>query len=137
MTDGISILTFATEDQYGPGLHGIQWQFPRITINCTALDFKFALKIVSFIKETRNNPKYRDKRLGKGRWRYMDEKSLDLTPYFKDLTFILNKCGKCDHGYYLSFESISNFRISFHIADKELDDFLYGLNEDIIDMLMY
>src|SRR5436190_16307615 len=34
----LSILTFVTENEHGPGRHGVQWQFPSFTINCVALD---------------------------------------------------------------------------------------------------
>lgn len=125
----LSILTFVAENERGPGHHGIQWQFPSFTITCIALDLSFAQRIIDFVAETRGNPAYRDTLLGGGRYRHMPEASIDLSAYFSDVAFKLSKLGEWDHGYSLCLSLRPDVRISFELHEKELDDFLAGLQE--------
>ncbi len=96
-------LTFCTPDDHHIGRYKIQWQFPYLTITCTSINLGFAQAILDFVAETRNNPKYRDTPLGNGLYRYMDEKSIDLSQYFQDVQFRFEKIGEFDSGYWLRF----------------------------------
>jgi hypothetical protein len=127
----LSILTFITADEQAAGPYCVQWQFPAFTINCTATDLTFARRIIDFVAETRANPAYRDRPLGGGVFRHMDEKSIDLSSQFVDVSFKLSKIGEYDHGYTLQFSSSSRFWFRVELHDQELDDFLYGLREII------
>jgi hypothetical protein len=125
----LSILTFVTENEQGPGRHGVQGQFPGFTINCVALDLSFAQEIRDFVAETRANPGYRDISLGEGKYRHMPEKSVDRSPHFSDLEFRMLKLGDCDHGYLVRISARPQFWLSFELHEKQLDDFLEGLCE--------
>jgi hypothetical protein len=125
----LSILTFVTEVEHGPGRHGIQWQFPGFTITCVALDLSFAQKIMDFVAETRANSAYRDTPLGEGKYRHMPEKSIDLSSHFSDVEFTVHKLGEWDHGYSICISPGPQLSISFELHEKELDDFLHGLGE--------
>jgi hypothetical protein len=125
----LSILTFVAENEHGPGQHGVQWQFPGFTITCVARDLSFAQKIQSFVAETRANPAYRDTPLGDGKYRTMPEKSIDLSPYFSDVTLTMSKLGEWDHGYLILISTGFQFSISFELHEKELDDFISDLVE--------
>ncbi|MCP4105763.1 MAG: hypothetical protein GY749_09530 [Desulfobacteraceae bacterium] len=127
----MKIDTFVEENDSNSGQYNIQWQFPTFTINCTATDLEIAQKIITLIEETRANPAYRDTHLGGGHYRHMEPKGIDLSYCFADVNFSIYKCGECDHGYELGFVSTSGFYVSFHLANEELDDFLYGLGEII------
>ena len=132
----LSIMTFTTADAQDNGRYGVQWQFPGFTINCTATDLGFAQRILDFVTETRANPAYRDRPLGGGVYRHMDEKSIDLSSQFLDVGFTLSKIGEYDHGYELRFSSSSRFWIRVELHDQELDDFLFGLTEIIRDRVV-
>jgi hypothetical protein len=125
----LSILTFITEDEHGPGRHGVQWQFPGFVITCVALDFSFAQKLRDFVAETRANPAYRDIPLGAGKYQHMPEKCIELAPYFSDVEFTVSKLGEWDHGYLISISARPQFSISFELHEQDLDDFLDGLKE--------
>src|SRR5687768_9303212 len=124
----LSILTFVTEDEHGPGRHGVQWQFPGFTITCVAFDLSFAQEIIDFVTETRANPAYRDIPLGAEMYRHMPEKSIDLSRHFSAMKFTVDKMGEWDHGYSICLDGAA-FSISFEVHEKELDDFLTGLQE--------
>ncbi len=133
--ESLSITTLTIPQEHGDR-HSVQWQFPRFTINCIAMDMTFAQRILDFVAETRANPGYRDRPIGGGKYRHMDEKSIDLSSYFKDVGFTLRKSGVYDHGYTLRFSSSSSFWILVELHDQELDDFLCGLKDIVQDHLV-
>jgi len=128
----LSILTFVSADE-SAGQYGVQWQFPGVRVNCTAKDLTFAQRIIDFVAETRANPVYRDRPLGGGVYRHMDEKSIDLSSCFLDVSFTLRKSGESDHGYSVRFSASSGFWMVVDLYDEELDDFLSGLREIVED----
>src|SRR5262245_14664135 len=123
----LSLLTFVTENEHGPGRHGVQWQFRGVTITCVARELSFAHEIRNFVAETRANPAYRDRPIGEGKYRHMPEKCINLSPYFLDVEFTMLKLGEWDHGYLIRISPRSQFSISFELHEKELDEFLDGL----------
>ncbi len=122
-----SVDIFVTENEHGPGRHGIQWQFPGFMATCIAVDLSFARQFTAFVAETRANTTYRDIPLGKGQYEYMPEKSLDLSDRFLDLEFKVWELGEWDHGYLVRISRGPDLSISFELHDNELDDFLAGL----------
>ena len=131
----LSILSFASEDEDREGCFRIQWQLPTFTLNCTATDLRFASEIIQLVDETRGNPEFRDIPLGRGRYRHMEPKGIEIGDCFEDLEVSVFKCGECDHGYELRFVGQSEFWLRFHLANEQLDDFLYGLREFIDEHL--
>lgn len=123
----LTVDTFVTENDPGPGRHSVQWQFTGFMITCVALDLSFARELTAFVAETRANPAYRDIPLGKGLYRYMPEKSIDLSHHFLNLEFKVWKLGEWDHGYLVRISPGSHLSISVELHQKGLDDFLYGL----------
>ncbi len=95
---------FVVPDVPVPGRFKVQWQFPTFMFTCTARDLGFAQVFLDFVVETRGNPGCRDAPMGGGVYRYMAEKSVDLSPYFDHVTLRLQKLGKSDDGYMMSLK---------------------------------
>jgi len=123
-----SIHTFVTENKRSDW-HDIQWQLRDFTISCVARDLLFSGEILAFVAETRANPAYRDIPLGKGMYRHMPEKRIDLSYHFVEVKFELWKLGKYNHGYLLRVAADQSLWISIELHERELDDFLDGLRE--------
>jgi hypothetical protein len=121
-----SVQTFVTEDEYGLGQHGVQWQLNDLTISCIATDLSFARRLAKFVKETRANPDYRDRSLGNGVFKTMPEASIDLSSCFRDIAIHIEKLGEYDHGYVLRI-SAGLFSMSMELHNILLDDFINGL----------
>jgi hypothetical protein len=121
--------TFISENEHGPGRHGVQWQFGGFTIDCVATDLSFGHKIIDFVDQTRANPACRDIESSLGIYRTMPEKSVDLSAHFEDLHFELHKIGEYDHGYVIKAWREVQLKVMFELHEQELDDFLFGLRE--------
>jgi len=107
----------------------VQWQFGDFMVDCIATDLSFGQKIIDFVNQTRANPVYRDVASAPGIYRYMPEKSIDLSAHFEDLNFEVHKIGEYDHGYLIKAWRGVQLKITLELHEQELDDFLYGLRE--------
>ncbi len=125
---------FCTPDDHHIGRYTIGLQFPYLTINCTSINLGFAQAILDFVAETRNNPMYRDTPLGNGVYRYMNEKSIDLSQYFQDVQFRFEKIGEFDSGYLLRFACADALWLWVEMNSPEMVDlFVDGINEIVND----
>jgi len=118
---------FLNEDRSTNGLFEVQWQTPKISINLIAKDLSFAKKIIDFIGETRNNPKFRDIPHGNGSYKSV-EKELDLSECFINTSFCIGKDGEFDSRYYIRIRS-GQIWLRPDIWNSEVDAFLETLHE--------
>src|SRR4051812_25317424 len=101
MNDSYPCDVFVTDDTPETGVFSVQFQLSSITITFTAEDLLFAQRFLDFVSDTRANPAYRDVRIGKGTYRTMPEKSVDLSSSFRDTKVVLLKDGEGDSTYIL------------------------------------
>jgi hypothetical protein len=132
MNDSYPCDVFVTEDKPETGVFSVQFQLSSITITFTAEDLLFAQRFLDFVSETRANPAYRDARIGKGAYRHMPEKSVDLSSSFRDAKVVLLKDGEGDSIYILRIAPSTSCSMTFHIYDDQLDALLGGI-QNIID----
>lgn len=126
-------LTFCLPDKEWSGKYQIQWQFPHFTVTSTSHDLTFARQILDFVADTRNKPQYRDTPLGAGVYRYMDEKSVDVSASFEQVQIKLEKWGESDHGYLLRIDCADRLSLVVDLRDQEvIDAFVDGM-KDIVD----
>jgi hypothetical protein len=76
----------------------VQLQFKGVTVNLHASSLSFLHQTLGFIRETLNNPQYRDEEGEAGRFHRMSKKSCDLSSYF-DIPISITKDGEYDDSY--------------------------------------
>jgi len=86
-----------------------------------------------FITETRDNPKFRDKRIGKDRYRRMPEKLVDLSRSFIRTAVTLHKDGEFDDRYFVRIAPSKGCSGVFTIGGEKLDELVESLREIIVD----
>jgi len=111
----------------------VQFQVPALTLTISARDLTFAKKAVGFITETRDNPKFRDKRIGKDRYRRMPEKLVDLSRSFIRTAVTLHKDGEFDDRYFVRIAPSKGCSGVFTIGGEKLDELVESLREIIVD----
>jgi len=124
---------FVSEDTPRDGLCEVQIQMAGHCMTLTAANLSFARRIVDFVSETKDNPKYRDMRLANGHYRHMPEKSVELSPSFRNTRIELEKDGEFDDSYVLRIRPSSDVHFIFPLVGLELDAFVACMQEIIDD----
>src|SRR5947207_2237991 len=102
-----------------PKRYSVQVQVPAITLTIPARDLTFAVRAVDFVAATRDNPKFRDKPIGGGRYRRMPEKLVDLSDSFIRTSVTLQKDGEFDDRYFVRIASSRKGSIAFTLAGEQ------------------
>jgi hypothetical protein len=122
---------FVTEDELEQSLYKISIQTTHFNLFLTATDLSFARRTLDFIAETKGNALYRDTPVGGGEYRYMPEKSVDLSSSFRNTTLKFQKLGSSDCAY-LVRAAAAEISLCFEMWDELLEAFANGL-QGIID----
>lgn len=122
-------LVFVKEKGPSRRTASIQFQVPQLTITLQVRNLAFARKAIRFVAGTRDNPKYRDKDLGGGRYRRMPDKFIDLSPSFHRTKVVLTKDGEFDDRYFLGIKAAGASSMSFELSGPLLDAVMGGLRE--------
>lgn len=118
--------TFVEEEN---GFFKIQVQAPYITLDLKAKDLEFTDKVLEYIEETRENPKYRYTKDETGTW-YHNEKNIELklNKYFKSSKVTLAHFAEYNSRYYLRIKN-KTLRIIMCLQEQQIDSFIQAINE--------
>ena len=118
--------TFVEEEN---GFFKIQVQAPCVTIDLKAKKLGFTDKVLEYLEETRENPKYRNTKDDSGTW-YYNEKNfeLKLNKYFKSSKVTLAHFAEYNSSYYLRIKD-KNLRVIMCLQEQQIDSFIQVINE--------
>lgn len=111
------------------GKYSIQLCTNSMSVTLIAKDLLFLDKILVFVKETLNNPKYRDNEITDNYFKRMPKKSLDISGSFPSIYIELEKDGEFDDRYIFHLNVEEKMQINFDISGNFLNDFLDKLGE--------